>query len=196
MAERRRTASLLDMNQSAVSGKEIADLDLVGPTVVGESLVEAERVYRLCGLAATRIPRRFQHQRSQASEIREGLYLSLKPSAVVEVDAESLGVRQHVEGTIKFGLHDRRVAQRERRAHRKGSRVRQGHRARDARQRVLLRLRHGLRDQYRKIRDRHEPIVPESRPAVRRYICSTRRYGDPCGEPIVKAEPLEAQLVD
>jgi site-specific DNA recombinase len=35
-----------------------------------------------------------------------------------------------------------------------------------------------------------------SRPAVRRYICSTRRYGDPCGEPIVKAEPLEAQLVD
>ena len=35
-----------------------------------------------------------------------------------------------------------------------------------------------------------------SRPRVRRYICSTRRYGDPCGEPIVKAEPLEAQLVD
>ena len=35
-----------------------------------------------------------------------------------------------------------------------------------------------------------------SRPPVRRYICSTRRYGDPCGEPIVKAEPLEAQLVD
>jgi site-specific DNA recombinase len=35
-----------------------------------------------------------------------------------------------------------------------------------------------------------------SRPAVRRYVCSTRRYGDPCGAPIVKAEPLEAQLVD
>jgi len=35
-----------------------------------------------------------------------------------------------------------------------------------------------------------------SRPPVRRYVCSTRRYGDPCGEPIVKAEPLEAQLVD
>lgn len=25
-----------------------------------------------------------------------------------------------------------------------------------------------------------------SRPPARRYICSTRRYGDPCGEPIVK----------
>ena len=35
-----------------------------------------------------------------------------------------------------------------------------------------------------------------SRPPVRRYMCSTRRYGDPCGEPIVKAQPLEAQLVD
>jgi site-specific DNA recombinase len=35
-----------------------------------------------------------------------------------------------------------------------------------------------------------------SRPRVRRYICSTRRYGHPCGEPIVKAEPLEEQLVD
>ncbi len=35
-----------------------------------------------------------------------------------------------------------------------------------------------------------------SRPAVRRYVCSTRRYGDPCGAPIVKAEPLEAQLID
>ena len=35
-----------------------------------------------------------------------------------------------------------------------------------------------------------------SPPPVRRYICSTRRHGDPCGEPIVKAEPLEAQLVD
>ena len=35
-----------------------------------------------------------------------------------------------------------------------------------------------------------------SRPPLRRYVCSTRRHGDPCGEPIVKAEPLEAQLVD
>ena len=35
-----------------------------------------------------------------------------------------------------------------------------------------------------------------SRPPARRYMCSTRRYGDPCGEPIVKAEPLEEQLVD
>ena len=35
-----------------------------------------------------------------------------------------------------------------------------------------------------------------SLPPVRRYVCSTRRYGDPCGEPIVKDEPLEAQLVD
>src|SRR5207245_17413 len=35
-----------------------------------------------------------------------------------------------------------------------------------------------------------------SRPPVRRYMCSTRRYGDPCGEPIVKAQPLEEQLVD
>ena len=38
--------------------------------------------------------------------------------------------------------HDRRVAQREGRAHDKGPRVRQGHRARDARQRRVLRLRH------------------------------------------------------
>ena len=30
----------------------------------------------------------------------------------------------------------------------------------------------------------------------RRYVCSTRRYGTACGEPIVKAEPLEAQLID
>jgi len=36
----------------------------------------------------------------------------------------------------------------------------------------------------------------DSRPPVRRYMRSTRRYGDPCGEPIVKAEPLEEQLVD
>lgn len=35
-----------------------------------------------------------------------------------------------------------------------------------------------------------------SQPRVRRYICSTRRNGHPCGEPIAKAEPLEAQLVD
>lgn len=35
-----------------------------------------------------------------------------------------------------------------------------------------------------------------SQPAVRRYICSTRRYGNPCGEPIVKAELLEGQIVD
>ena len=35
-----------------------------------------------------------------------------------------------------------------------------------------------------------------SRPPVRRYMCSTRRHGDPCGEPIVKALPLEEQLVD
>jgi DNA invertase Pin-like site-specific DNA recombinase len=35
-----------------------------------------------------------------------------------------------------------------------------------------------------------------SRPRVRRYMCSTRRYGNPCGEPITKAQPLEAQLVD
>lgn len=32
--------------------------------------------------------------------------------------------------------------------------------------------------------------------AVRRYVCSTRRYGNACGEPIVKAEPLESQLGD
>jgi hypothetical protein len=31
---------------------------------------------------------------------------------------------------------------------------------------------------------------------IRRYVCSTGRYGHACGEPIVKAEPLEAQLVD
>jgi site-specific DNA recombinase len=35
-----------------------------------------------------------------------------------------------------------------------------------------------------------------SRPRVRRYMCSTRRYGHSCGEPIVKARDLEAQLVD
>lgn len=31
---------------------------------------------------------------------------------------------------------------------------------------------------------------------VRRYQCSTRRYGRNCGQPIVRAEPLEAQMVD
>ena len=35
-----------------------------------------------------------------------------------------------------------------------------------------------------------------SRPPVRRYLCSTRRYGHGCDQPLVKAEPLEAQLVD
>ncbi len=31
--------------------------------------------------------------------------------------------------------------------------------------------------------------------AARRYMCSARRYGNPCGEPIVLAERLEQQLV-
>jgi hypothetical protein len=31
--------------------------------------------------------------------------------------------------------------------------------------------------------------------AARRYVCSARRYGNPCGEPIVLAERLEDQLV-
>jgi Recombinase/Recombinase zinc beta ribbon domain len=35
-----------------------------------------------------------------------------------------------------------------------------------------------------------------SKTAVRRYMCSTRRYGHSCGERIVKAEALEDQLVD
>ena len=35
-----------------------------------------------------------------------------------------------------------------------------------------------------------------SRGSIRRYICSTRRYSHDCAQPIVKAEPLEAQLVD
>jgi DNA invertase Pin-like site-specific DNA recombinase len=35
-----------------------------------------------------------------------------------------------------------------------------------------------------------------SKPRVRRYMCSTRRYGNSCGEQIVKAEGLESQLVD
>jgi site-specific DNA recombinase len=35
-----------------------------------------------------------------------------------------------------------------------------------------------------------------SKTYVRRYMCSTRRYGHPCGEGIVKAEELEGQLVD
>ena len=35
-----------------------------------------------------------------------------------------------------------------------------------------------------------------SRPPVRRYLCSTRRHGDGCDQPITRAEPLEDQLVD
>lgn len=35
-----------------------------------------------------------------------------------------------------------------------------------------------------------------SKTAVRRYMCSTRRYGNPCGKRIVQAEALEGQLVD
>jgi hypothetical protein len=35
-----------------------------------------------------------------------------------------------------------------------------------------------------------------SRPPVRRYLCSTRRYGGECAQPITKAEPLENQLVE
>jgi site-specific DNA recombinase len=35
-----------------------------------------------------------------------------------------------------------------------------------------------------------------SKTAIRRYMCSTRRYGHSCGERIVKAETLEEQLVD
>lgn len=35
-----------------------------------------------------------------------------------------------------------------------------------------------------------------SKTAVRRYMRSTRRYGHPCGERIVKAEALEGQLID
>ena len=35
-----------------------------------------------------------------------------------------------------------------------------------------------------------------SKTAVRRYMCSTRRYGHSCGERIVKAEALEDQLMD
>ncbi|TML13409.1 MAG: hypothetical protein E6G33_12090 [Actinobacteria bacterium] len=34
-----------------------------------------------------------------------------------------------------------------------------------------------------------------SRPPVRRYLCSTRRHGPGCDQPITRAEPLEAQLV-
>jgi site-specific DNA recombinase len=34
-----------------------------------------------------------------------------------------------------------------------------------------------------------------SRAGVRRYQCSTRRYGGDCPQPIARAEPLEAQLV-
>ncbi len=35
-----------------------------------------------------------------------------------------------------------------------------------------------------------------SRPPVRRYLCSTRRHGDGCDQPITRAEPLEEQLVE
>jgi hypothetical protein len=35
-----------------------------------------------------------------------------------------------------------------------------------------------------------------SRPPVRRYLCSTRRHGDGCYQPITRAEPLEEQLVE
>jgi site-specific DNA recombinase len=35
-----------------------------------------------------------------------------------------------------------------------------------------------------------------SRPPVRRYLCSTRRHGDGCDQPITRAEPLEEQLID
>jgi hypothetical protein len=35
-----------------------------------------------------------------------------------------------------------------------------------------------------------------SRPPVRRYLCSTRRHGDGCDQPITRAEPLEDQLVE
>jgi site-specific DNA recombinase len=35
-----------------------------------------------------------------------------------------------------------------------------------------------------------------SRPAVRRYLCSGRRHGHGCEQPITKAEPLENQLAD
>ncbi len=34
-----------------------------------------------------------------------------------------------------------------------------------------------------------------SRGGIRRYLCSTRRYGEGCDQPITQAEPLEAQLV-
>jgi hypothetical protein len=35
-----------------------------------------------------------------------------------------------------------------------------------------------------------------SRPPVRRYLCSTRRHGNDCDQPITRAEPLEEQLVE
>jgi site-specific DNA recombinase len=35
-----------------------------------------------------------------------------------------------------------------------------------------------------------------SRRGVRRYLCSSRRYGHGCNQPITQAEPLEEQLVD
>jgi hypothetical protein len=35
-----------------------------------------------------------------------------------------------------------------------------------------------------------------SRPPVRRYLCSTRRHGHDCDQPITRAEPLEERLVE
>ncbi|HWY17145.1 MAG TPA: hypothetical protein VNY27_00380, partial [Solirubrobacteraceae bacterium] len=35
-----------------------------------------------------------------------------------------------------------------------------------------------------------------SRPPVRRYLCSGRRHGHGCEQPITKAEPLENQPVE
>ena len=35
-----------------------------------------------------------------------------------------------------------------------------------------------------------------SRAGIRRYICSTHRYTPDCDQPIAKAEPIEAQLID
>jgi hypothetical protein len=45
----------------------------------------------------------------------------------------------------------------------------------------------------------HEPyrsLACCSRPPVRRYLCSTRRHGRDCDQPITRAEPLEEQLVE
>jgi site-specific DNA recombinase len=35
-----------------------------------------------------------------------------------------------------------------------------------------------------------------SSPQIRRYLCSTRRYGGDCKQPIARAEPLEEQIVE